>query len=440
MTYSTESSFLSLPLGTQQVWADAIRPHNAAQADAIGVAYFHFGEEIGLNADLALAQACHESAWFTSPHWTAQFDPCGLGVTSDATPGATFASLEAGVQAHYEHLVCYTMTANPPAIAEWGMLDPRHDFHDGLPRVSDLVRPERKWAVPGDGYAAAIVAMANQVIGDGGTMTQQPTIIDIRDQLPTNPNGGSGQVNAAKRGVVLHYSAVDYPEDRDIIGILQSEAAFHIGPYLGEAGLAYHYTVDWRDGRVYQCRDDDAVLWHCASWSTPGNGDGVAVHVPGGPNLVMRDAAVRGLLQLFAHLQVRYGFGREMIFGHKEVAAPGYGTACPGPLMDQIIYPYRAGTVHLEGGINVTTEAEYFKETGHGIGGGFLQYWRQNGGLMQFGLPLTDEVQESGVTTQYFERAVFEFHPENQGPYRVLLRRVGVVAAKAAGYAGVGIN
>ena len=57
------------------------------------------------------------------------------------------------------------MAADPPIMQEWGMLDPRHGFHDGMPRLQDLVRPERAWAVPGDGYADAIVAIANRVIG-----------------------------------------------------------------------------------------------------------------------------------------------------------------------------------------------------------------------------------------------------------------------------------
>jgi len=51
-----------------------------------------------------------------------------------------------------------------------------------------------------------------------------------------------------------------------------------------------------------------------------------------------------------------------------------------------------------------------------------------------FGYPLTEELQENGRTVQYFERVVFEFHDENQEPYRVLLRRLGAdaLARKAA--------
>lgn len=72
-----------------------------------------------------------------------------------------------------------------------------------------------------------------------------------------------------------------------------------------------------------------------------------------------------------------------------------------------------------------------FKETGKGVCGVFLIYWREHGGLAQQGLPLSDEMNErsdiDGKTykVQYFERAVFEYHPENQPPYDVLLGLVG---------------
>lgn len=61
----------------------------------------------------------------------------------------------------------------------------------------------------------------------------------------------------------------------------------------------------------------------------------------------------------------------------------------------------------------------------------FLKYWQEHGALAQQGFaigPARDEVAEDGKTyrTQYFERAVFEYHPENAGtPYEVLLKRIG---------------
>jgi hypothetical protein len=67
----------------------------------------------------------------------------------------------------------------------------------------------------------------------------------------------------------------------------------------------------------------------------------------------------------------------------------------------------------------------FFPETGHTVGGRFLQFWQSNGGLAVFGYPLTEQVQENGRAVQYFERQRFELHPQNARPYDVLLGRLG---------------
>lgn len=79
-------------------------------------------------------------------------------------------------------------------------------------------------------------------------------------------------------------------------------------------------------------------------------------------------------------------------------------------------------------------DTAYFPETGHNLGGRFLQYWLANGGLAQFGYPLTEEKSTQYLggsptyreyTIQYFERARFEYHPENPSPYDILLGQFG---------------
>jgi hypothetical protein len=80
---------------------------------------------------------------------------------------------------------------------------------------------------------------------------------------------------------------------------------------------------------------------------------------------------------------------------------------------------------------NTSPGSVLFPETGKRVGGRFLQYWQQNGGLPQQGFPISDEFMEKsdldGKTyrVQYFERAVFEMHPENQPPFDVLLSQLG---------------
>ena len=80
--------------------------------------------------------------------------------------------------------------------------------------------------------------------------------------------------------------------------------------------------------------------------------------------------------------------------------------------------------------------ARVFAETGHTVGGRFLDYWNNHGGLAQQGYPLSDEfVEVSDLTgqsyrVQYFERAVFELHPENQPPHDILLSQLGTFRYK----------
>ncbi|HEY0069871.1 MAG TPA: kelch repeat-containing protein, partial [Chloroflexia bacterium] len=75
--------------------------------------------------------------------------------------------------------------------------------------------------------------------------------------------------------------------------------------------------------------------------------------------------------------------------------------------------------------------SQTFPETGKTVKGRFLEYWQQNGGLPQQGYPISEEMQEKSetdgktYTAQYFERAVFEAHPDNQKPYDVLLSLLG---------------
>src|SRR5439155_1051326 len=77
------------------------------------------------------------------------------------------------------------------------------------------------------------------------------------------------------------------------------------------------------------------------------------------------------------------------------------------------------------------TPSRIFSETGKTVTGPFLQYWEEHGGLPQQGFPISDVMGEVSdlngrlYTVQYFERAVFEYHPENAAPYDVLLSLLG---------------
>jgi peptide/nickel transport system substrate-binding protein len=82
------------------------------------------------------------------------------------------------------------------------------------------------------------------------------------------------------------------------------------------------------------------------------------------------------------------------------------------------------------------TSKAWFQETKHSVSGKIKEYWDKYGGLQQFGFPLSEafnEVSTDGKTysTQYFERAKFEVHPEKADPYAVELGLLGVQQYKA---------
>lgn len=94
-------------------------------------------------------------------------------------------------------------------------------------------------------------------------------------------------------------------------------------------------------------------------------------------------------------------------------------------------------------------DCRFFTETSHSLCGRFVAYWESHGlemgdegvtyreSLALFGYPLSQEFTdpETGLTTQYFERAVFEYHPENDGTqYEVLLVRLGAQELAARGW------
>src|SRR4051794_5729098 len=106
------------------------------------------------------------------------------------------------------------------------------------------------------------------------------------------------------------------------------------------------------------------------------------------------------------------------------------GVAMAGAVLATIFQPFSNLQSQAQGG------CVSFRETGKSVCGRFLQYWQTHGGLTQQGFPISGQFREvsslNGMpyTVQYFERAVFELHPESQPPYDVLLSQLGPLAFK----------
>jgi polysaccharide biosynthesis protein PslG len=105
------------------------------------------------------------------------------------------------------------------------------------------------------------------------------------------------------------------------------------------------------------------------------------------------------------------GIGRILLFAAVAFALAGPLSASPAQAQgDDVRFP------------------RYFPETGFWTQGPFREYWETHGGLYIFGYPITGVFWDDGLYKQYFERAIFEYHPEYSGtPYEVLLQRLGSI-------------
>lgn len=116
--------------------------------------YQTLAPSVGIRAEIALAQALHETGFFkfpgrAQPDW---HNPCGLGVGANPIPNrpnsadCRFPTWEEGIRAHLGHLIQY-FDPTPDHRGGFCDKDPRHGTHRNLP--NDLVSLVGTWAVPG---------------------------------------------------------------------------------------------------------------------------------------------------------------------------------------------------------------------------------------------------------------------------------------------------
>lgn len=71
--------------------------------------------------------------------------------------------------------------------------------------------------------------------------------------------------------------------------------------------------------------------------------------------------------------------------------------------------------------------SKYFSETGHNVKGDFLVFYNSNpNALFLYGYPITEEfIDKNNKTVQYFQRARFEYDPNQPAGQRVQLTQLG---------------
>lgn len=105
------------PLLTKNQLKKALLASNPAADSKIIDTYYSVSPIYGIKADLAFLQSMWETNWlkFTGTVKPEQNNFAGLGATGNGNPGLSFPSMEAGVEAHLQHLYAYCSTLPLPS-------------------------------------------------------------------------------------------------------------------------------------------------------------------------------------------------------------------------------------------------------------------------------------------------------------------------------------
>lgn len=124
----------------------------------LGKYYILYGRIYGVRADVAFAQAIHETNYFRFTGLVSedQNNFAGIGATGPGSPGASFRTAEEGVHAHIQHLYAYASRAAIPS--GYPKVDPRFDLVS-RGSATTLTQLNGKWAVPGNTYGESILSV-----------------------------------------------------------------------------------------------------------------------------------------------------------------------------------------------------------------------------------------------------------------------------------------
>lgn len=327
-SYTTQDSLLSVGRIGQAAWTKALAARGAHDPSRIVNLYHAYAPPLGLNPDLALAQGCEETGWFTSRRWVEQRNPCGLGIVADDTPGHVFDTQPHGIQAHLHHLCCYAYTLTACPVNHASTPDFRHAFHDGKPALSHLQDDARKWATK-PGYVGRILAIANAVLAasdapgatKGTTMPRKPP---INTDHPS-PNRGYPSGKHRPEAVVWHIT-----QGTNSLPWLTSAASKASSNYLiARNGTIYQLVPPtesaWANGAVCAPDTTNPLI---AAWRKEGvnfNQRTVSIEHEGktskGKGGSLTHAQIEATIGLTAWLCAEFGIAPDQthILGHYEI-------------------------------------------------------------------------------------------------------------------------
>lgn len=434
-----------------QAWLESRAPAGAAYVklpqvpipDGLGRAIVEESAVYGLNADLVAAQVAHESAACQSRIARDKNNYCGYGAENDDPYGKahSFPTPRHGIRTQVAHLMGYIAGDGP-----WNLLSPRYELvvkRNWQGTVKTLGDLEQKWAWSNpadyaatpvqDRYGSRVAELANLLLLFAQDYEEGP-VTELPIRVSHIPRG-----NANRPGLAMVPEWITIHETSNYNRGANAEMhRQYVNNGGGPGNVSWHYTVD--DTEIVEHLPVTENGWHAGDG---GNGDGnrksvgieLCVNSDGDFSKTLALAA-----RLVAHLMTTRGIPIERVVQHNHWS----GKNCPLVIRRDGLWPGFLAAVRAiterdpQQPEKPHPTARYFPETGQYIAQGFRDYWEQFGddrvSIETFGYPLTGEMPfttPGGAqgSQQYFERAVFEWHPDRG---RVLLRRLGAEALEAA--------
>ena len=272
---------------------------------AVAEIYLRLAPQLGVRADVAFAQALHETNYFrfTGVVRPEQNNYAGIGATGSDNPGASFATPEEGVLAHLQHLFAYASTLPLPA----GMpeVDPRFDLvtRGIAPRTHDL---NGRWAVPGTTYGQEIDRLLGEVLMEprsGEPYQITDSFLDTTSQNRPGPCSSSSGCWEGVQGIVVHRTA------SPTMNALAIRNYFNGAPDGRFASS--QFVLD--NNVILQLMPVGEVAYHTAGKNTTHLGIETCEHNWGTPEW---DETYRKLVWLTAYLARSFGLPLSAVSGH----------------------------------------------------------------------------------------------------------------------------
>lgn len=402
----------SVSLEAARAWAVARGAHERFVSCAWH--YWNLAPRYGIPPEVAYAQAAKETAWgkyggVVPPEYN---NWCGLkttrgGSNSDPQAHARFPDAGTGVLAHIQHLARYAGAEALPEGDE--LVDPRWGaVTQFTPDVEGL---GGAWA-PSASYGREVATRVTDLRDFARTLQPlapptgwtPPEI--VRRILPRNASNTPRQT-MDWAWITVHNTGNPSPGADALMHAAWLESLAR----SGASEPSWQYTVD--DTRVVQHLEDDQAGWHASDGNGPGNLASLGFELVeiGNQERVLWNAG-----WVIAQKLKTRGLGVDRMRQHHDWArdkknCPRLLRANNGAGWNRLIAIVESFLADGQPLPEVPSDGRYFPETGYNVGGGFLAYWEQFGGLAIFGYPITGEYQQNGVTVQLFERARFEWHP-----------------------------